>query len=191
MNPSNPQFSDPQVESELSASRRGGKTFNKKRFWVIIVILTLVEALAFYFAMQWKNNFASDNVSDVYTRYEKYGNLSVSFIKNYRVNDTVCVDVTLLEAKDSIGWNILCKDFYIPVLDSASQKKVDDGEDLIFSARLNKNDLSQPVKDTSDESVIRAFSYLHKNVCIFHTRNKDEDHAVFYYNFDRTVYKKL
>ena len=54
---------------------------------------------------------------------------------------------------------------------------------------MNKNDYQQPINDSTDEAVIRAVSHLRKTVSIFHTKNKEEEHSVIYYNFDKTVFQ--
>lgn len=87
------------------------RPFNKKRFWLIIAILALVEALVCYVVLQREYIFPSEEVSEVYTRYADDESIDASFIKGYRVNDTLFVDVTLLQAKDSACWERLVEDF--------------------------------------------------------------------------------
>jgi len=113
---SRPSFSAPRDESKLSSTRLSEKTFNKKRFWLIVAILALVEAVILCLALQWKYIFPSREVSDLYTRYENVDGVDVSFIKDYKINDTVFVDVTLLEAQTDSAWTILQIDFNVPII---------------------------------------------------------------------------
>ena len=87
------------------------RTFNKKRFWLIVALLALVEVLVCYVVLQGRYLFPSEEVSEVYSRYANDESIDASFIKGYRVNDTLFVDVTLLEAKDSAAWERLVEDF--------------------------------------------------------------------------------
>ena len=114
------------------------RPFNKKRFWLIIAILALVEALVCYIAIQWKYIFPSNEVSEIYARYEKVEGINVSFVKDYKVNDTVFVDITLLEATDSVGWVTLKKDFDIPNPSPDFQQRIDTGKNLIYTNMFYK-----------------------------------------------------
>ena len=49
--------------------------------------------------------------SEVYKRYHKVEGVRATYIKNYPLNDTLTVGVTLLEATDSAGWEVLQRDF--------------------------------------------------------------------------------
>jgi len=78
---SRPSFSAPRDESKLSSTRLSEKTFNKKRFWLIVAILAIVEAVILCLALQWKYIFPSREVSDLYTRYENVDGVDGSYIK--------------------------------------------------------------------------------------------------------------
>lgn len=162
------------------------RPFNKKRFWLIIAILALVEALVCYIAIQWKYIFPSNEVSEIYARYEKVEGIDVSFVKDYKVNDTVFVDVTLLEATDSVGWATLKKDFEIPNPSPDFQQRIDSGKDLIGVKIIPK---SIAVDTTSKEypNNLLAISYLNHTLTIFHIKNDIEKHAVKYHNFDKST----
>ena len=48
-----------------------------------------------------------EETSELYRRYAGAEGLEVSFVQGYRLNDSVRVDVTLLQATDSTAWSIL------------------------------------------------------------------------------------
>lgn len=48
-----------------------------------------------------------EECSELYRRYSGAEGLEVSFVQGYRLNDSVRVDVTLLQATDSAAWSIL------------------------------------------------------------------------------------
>ena len=162
------------------------RPFNKKRFWLIIALLALVEALVCYIAIQWKYLFPSNEVSEIYARYEKVEGINVSFVKDYKVNDTVFVDITLLEATDSVGWVTLKKDFDIPNPSPDFQQRIDTGKNLIYTKKTPKSTIT----DTSQNSYPNdwlAISHLNHIIIVFHIRNADETHAVIYRNFDNST----
>lgn len=151
--------------------------FNKKRFWTIVALLALVETLVLFCVFQWRYIFPSHEVSEIYTRYENTDGIDASFIKDFRVNDSVFIDVTLLEAIDSTGWDILKKDFEVPNLPLELQQLVDSGKDLVFTKMI-----SEPAA-----SHLLAISYLTKTLTVFHIENDAEKHAVKYHNFDKST----
>ena len=149
-------------------------------FTFTVCLLLVGGAIAVVF---WPRQYGSE----IYQYYSNIKGIKASYFENYRINDTVFVDITLLEAVDSIGWNILCEDFNIIKLDSLSQKKVDNGKDLVFTKQTSIKDLSKSYISASEDTVLRAVSFLRKEVSVFHTKNKKERHAVFYYNLDKTT----
>lgn len=161
--------------------------FNKKRFWTIVALLALVETLVLYCVFQWKYLFPSKEVSDLYTHYEKVEGIGATFIKDFRVNDSVFIDVTLLEAKDSAGWATLKHDFSVPELNDELQTYIDNGEDLIFSLRLTKGDY--PISISSDTVIfdMLAISYNSQVLTIFHAKNDQEILATFHRNYQESI----
>ena len=158
-----------------------------RRFWLWVAVLLFIEFAAITIWKRWYWFFPPHAESELYSIYAGNENINAAFFKDFRINDTVFVDVTLLEAVDSIGWNILCEDFNIIKLDSVSQKKVDNGKDLVFTKQTSIKDLSKSYISASEDTVLRAVSFLRKEVSVFHTKNKKERHAVFYYNLDKTT----
>lgn len=186
------------------------RPFNKKRFWLIVAILALVEAAILCLALQWKYIFPSKEVSELYTRYENVDGVDVSFIKDYKVNDTVFVDVTLLEAIDSMGWATLKKDFEIPNPSPDFQQRIDIGKDLIYTKKIPKVTVADSLKKShpnvsllsrEDDSLhssqgaenvtygndLLAISYLNHTLTIFHIKNDVENRAIIYHNFDKST----
>jgi hypothetical protein len=143
-----------------------------------------VEALVCYVVLQKEYLFPSEEVSEVYTRYADDESIDASFIKGYRVNDTLFVDVTLLQAKDSAGWATLKTDFSIPDLPPDFQQIIDNGNDLIATKKIpRQQDLSQ--QDTCGIIYdVAAISRLMHTVSIFHTKELKERRAVINHNFE-------
>ena len=162
------------------------RPFNKKRFWLIIALLALVEALVCYIAIQWKYIFPSNEVSEIYARYEKVEGIDVSFVKDYKVNDTVFVDVTLLEATDSVIWTTLKKDFEVPNPPPDVQQFIDNGEDLIYVKVIPKSTTTDTILDSYSNNLL-AISHLKRTLTVFHIKNKEELNAVRHYNYDKST----
>ena len=54
--------------------------------------------------------------SEVYKRYSRVEGVRATYIKDYRINDTLTIGVTLLEATTDSGWAMLQENFGVPVV---------------------------------------------------------------------------
>ena len=124
------------------------------------------------------------HVSDIYRRYHNADGIAASYIHNFPVNDTLRLDVTLLEATTDSAWQALCADFAISDI-------VETIEDIdphaIFSRQVNRHDYAQIVRGDSPDAEILAISYDSKTLSIFHTSNAAEKHTVFHYNYTESI----
>ena len=137
----------------------------------------------------WPRTIPFDQCSDLYKRYAAVDGVDATFIKDYKVNDSVFVDVTLLEATDSAGWATLKKDFEVPPPPPVAKKFIDNGEDLIGVKLIPKSTASDPILNSYPNDVL-AISHLNRTLTVFHTKNEDEAHTVVHYNFDKSTNPK-
>ena len=142
--------------------------------WVGIALL--IELAAFTLWKRWYWFFPSYSVSELYTKYAGTEGLDVAFVKDYRVNDTVFVDVTMLETKDSLMWDSLKKDFKIMDIpkELEEQLKNNNSVEYIMIPKycvIEKNS-TENMKD------ICAFSRQNKTICVFHIYNKEKKRAI-------------
>lgn len=86
---------------------------NIKRFWMWVGIALLIELAAITLWKRWYWFFPSHAVSEVYTRYAGTDGLNVVFFRDFKINDTVSVDITFIEAVDSTAWELIKDDFRI------------------------------------------------------------------------------
>ena len=61
--------------------------------------------------------------SEVYRRYAQRDDLKVGFVKDYRINDTLAVDVTTITANDSASWEALLREMNINELIIKKQRE--------------------------------------------------------------------
>lgn len=160
--------------------------FNKKRFWLLIAILAVVEALAFFLVMQWKYFFPSHEVSEIYTSYENVKGIDVSFIKDFQVNDTLFVDVTVLEATTDSAWDELKRDFVL----TEAINECDDNTDIkrIMAWRAPKGKPAEHFKTKKPDDWGVAVIPSKKSVTIFHNKNEKENDVVSYYIFQKMIF---
>ena len=150
--------------------------------WILAFLL--LTALGVAAVAAWRYILPEHHVSDIYRRYEHADGIAASYIHNFPVNDTLTLDVTLLEATTDSAWQALCADFAISDI-------VETIEDIdphaIFSRQVNRHDYAQIVRGDSPNAEILAISCDSKALSIFHTSNAAEIHAVFHYNSPESI----
>lgn len=152
------------------------RPFNKKHFWLIVGVVAFLEVLIICFVLQWKYLFPSREVSEIYTRYADVEGIEVSYIKDYRVNDSVFVDVTVLEATTDSAWAVLKDDYKLPVLPKEYERLAEAMSiDVWRAPRSNPYAL---IKKRSPDDYIVAVSRPKRTVYVFDTQNDIESNAV-------------
>ena len=149
----------------------------------IIFLAIVLVALA---VRLWPRTIPFDQCSDLYKQYVAVEGINATYIKDYKVNDTVFVDVTLLEAPDSM-WHTLMTDFNIPTPDSDLQQFIDAGENLVVTKLVDKTHYSRPAAPCSSNCEIMAISYTTHSISVFHTVDAGERHAILYFNLDKST----
>lgn len=151
-----------------------------KLFWRVGAVLAALTAVAVAAAVLVPRM----GVSDLYRRYEGNPHLDVTYLRNFPVNDTLAVDVTLLQARDDEGWDILKEDFrVVPPLEFI-QKKIDSGKDIVEVSLAPKDDPTLPMdkKNILKNNVV-GVSRLKRTISIFTTDTKEQQLAVMHYNY--------
>lgn len=151
-----------------------------KLFWRVGAVLAALTAVAVAAAVLVPRM----GVSDLYRRYEGNPHLDVTYLRNFPVNDTLAVDVTLLQARDDEGWDILKEDFrVVPPLEFI-QKKIDSGKDIVevFLAPKDNPTLPMDKKNILKNNVV-GVSRLKRTISIFTTDTKEQQLAVMHYNY--------
>lgn len=150
-----------------------------KKSWPITILFCLLIIGGGAAVILWPRTVPLQECSEIYQKYANVEDVRASFIKDYKVNDTVFVDVTLLEAIDSVGWITLKKDFEVPVLPPELQQFVDSGEELVFTKLISK-----PKVDTlAFPNDLLATSHLTHTLTVFHINSEIEKYAVLYHNY--------
>ena len=157
----------------------------KQRIITLLVCLLIVGSGAG--VLLWPRTVPLGQCSEVYRLYVNNPSIRASFIKDFRINDSVFVDVTLLEAIDSNGWNTLVTDMNLGIQDSSTRSDIANGMDLITVKQVKKGVYSKPIATSSGNVDIVATSHLRKEVSIFHSKDRKEKHAIWFYNLEKSI----
>ena len=155
-----------------------------KKEWPIKVLATVVVvgvalAVKFLFCAvpYWQ-------CSEVDKKYKDVEGIRASYVKDFRVNDTLTIGVTLLEATDSAGWEYLKQAFAISTEMVRAAEKIPSFDVWIRQTlkdhpeiRYDENDDSS--SDTKEVEIV-AISISKQEICVLHTQNEQERDAVFY-----------
>jgi len=153
------------------------------KFWLIFAILLAVALAAITVAHRWHRIFPSNEVSELYTRYAGVEGMEVSFAKDYRVNDTLRVDVTLIETSDDNTWDNLCQDLHI-----ASIKDIpEEYRELFISNSTFEHFIKEdPLTPDSDSLMdLYVYSRKQKSVCVFHSISEKQYDAIIDNEIDK------
>lgn len=156
--------------------------------WPVTLAICLLIVLGTVAIRLWPRTVPFEQCSKLYQKYAGHPGLQSAFIKDYQIDDTILVDVTLIVATDSISWDSLRIDLSIPQLDPEVQKQISD--DVIFTRQVNKHDNSQTIEGDSPGAELMAISYSKKTICVLHVKNETERHAIYYHNFDKSTQQK-
>lgn len=148
-----------------------------KRAWLITIIICLVILGGGAAVLLLPQVVPFDQCSDVYKRYADMDGIDATFIKDYKVNDTVRVDVTLLEAQTDSAWTILQTDFNVPILPEEYRELVASSNSVDFwlASKDNPKDRTDTIISHND---IIVMSRQMQTICICHIENKRQSDAI-------------
>lgn len=136
-----------------------------KRFWVAVAAVLLVEVAAVAIWKWWPRLFPDGGTCTVYDRYADTDGIDASFIKAYRLNDSIRTDITLLHATDSMAWALLQKDFSVPPIPEEYAALLLENESIDYRL-LPKGTYTPPMNPVETDNDLVAVSRRDSTVCI-------------------------
>ena len=118
-----------------------------------------------------------EECSPLYRQYAGHEDIEATFVKDYPVDDTTLVDVTLLHATTDSAWESLCIAF-TPYEFTDSNKYINnlihDTTSVTFRA-VSKDDYRVKVTPaTANNYDCFTLTAKQKSICIFHTKNEEQ-----------------
>ena len=167
-----------------------------KRTGYITLLVCLMMVGVFVAVLRWSRTVPLEECSEVYRRYCDMEGIRASYVKDYRVNDTLTVGVTLLEAEDSAVWNELVKVFNVSD-DLLETMNADSGAIKVWQ-RLGPKERPEELMEGGagvggmDEwgYDMVAISFEQRMICIFDINSIDEFLALIDYNADVMTKKR-
>jgi len=156
-----------------------------KRSWLITIIYSLLLLGLGAVVIFMPQVVPMDKCSDLYKRYANIDGIEATFIKDYRVNDSVTVDVTLLEATTDSAWGEVLQYFGVPDI---SLEDIDPGFEM-FLRLVNRKDYTQSQDSVLLNNDVMSISYTKKTIGIFKTETLSQYLAVTHSKYDEMIDK--
>lgn len=144
-----------------------------RRRWIITLIALVAAAGIFVAVKYWPRTVDDEACSRYYAKYLEQEGIQATYIQGQRLNDTLRIDLTLLQATDAANWERLQQDFNIPSADSTTNALTGEGNNSILLFLL-PNDIA----DTATVPDIAAASRTLRCVSIFHARTMAQFNAI-------------
>ena len=85
-----------------------------RRGWILWILVVALLAAATWAVVHHRQTVPLDQCSNVYRHFADHRDIEASFIKDFRLNDTVQLSVTVLHAVSDSAWLALSKECYLP-----------------------------------------------------------------------------
>jgi len=149
-----------------------------KRAWLITIIICLVILGGGAVVLLHPQVVPFDQCSVAYQTYANQPNIRAAFIKDYRINDTVKVNVTLLEAKTDSAWTVLQTDFNVPIIPE-EYKHLINNYNSVDSWLAPKDNYKSPMDTIAYRNDAIVVSRQKQIVSIFHLRKETPINDIF------------
>ncbi|MBO7101240.1 MAG: hypothetical protein J6V98_04385 [Bacteroidales bacterium] len=133
-----------------------------RRRWIVTVLVLLLFTAVGVLVKRCPRTVPFEQCSELYQHYADTEGIEASFIQGYRLNDSLRVDVTLLQATDSVAWGLLMADFKIKELPPEIQQMVDQHSSITIK-KLYEDQEEEP--STYD---VAAIARKEQTILIFH-----------------------
>lgn len=137
------------------------------RRWLISIIIICFAAVG---AVVWQRHARTvpwDECSEVYRQYAHADGIEATFVHDYPVCDTLSVDVTILQATDSAGWDTLYKKNNLTLHHhSSDDNPIEKGEDVL------------ELWNDKENNILSVASHRDHYICHFHTDNQQFKDAI-------------
>lgn len=153
------------------------KLIDKLTSWPVTLTVCLLIVLGTLTVKLWPRTVPFDQCSVAYQTYASQPGIRAAFIKDYRINDTVRVDVTLLEAQTDSAWTMLQTNFNVPIIPEEYRELVacSNSVDFWLASKDNPKDRTDTIISHND---IIVMSRQMLTICICHIENKHQAIAI-------------
>ena len=138
---------------------------------LLLIIMGLLTMLSTRFPLPWQ-------CSKLYWQYRDQGGIEASYVRDYPVDDTTLVDVTLLHATTDSAWESLCHEFILPEFPDLVIENIIHGHSVTqWTASIDDPQIVVTPTSTSVYDLV-AIAPQVEIIYIFHPENKSQTDAI-------------
>lgn len=152
------------------------------RFVALLIVCVIGVVLLKYSAYILPHK--EDCHQEVYNHYADKPAVEATFVKAFKINDTLAISATILHATNAEEWHTLQQDFKIPELTEEEKEQIAKNND-VFETCMMEYFMPDFIADTASHNQNDMYiSHINQTITIFHTQTKQEKEAVFDKAFD-------
>lgn len=146
-----------------------------KRWGVKFLLLAIASILVVVAVKYWPRVLTPDQCSEVYRRYKDRDDLSVAFVKDYRIGDSIIVDVTTITAKDSASWEQLQREMnQSENMIKQRRELVNEGRYLLYEYYCEIGHPEHRIPYEEDRCCLVFLNFKEKTIYIFHITSHEQ-----------------
>ena len=130
-----------------------------------------------------------EQCSEVYKKYSQMDGINAAYIKDYRINDTLTIGVTLLEATTDSGWAMLQEDFGLPVIPKEYEERFVGDSNRVSIKKFPKDVPLFLDGDTLTDDLIIVSLYKH-TICHFVIHSDEQFRTIMFKHLDDNTKKQ-
>ena len=159
----------------------------KPKQFLLPAIIFLAIVLVALAVRLWPRTVPFDQCSDLYKQYANVEGIDATFIKDYKVNDTVFVDVTLLVATTDSAWLLIQHDFNLEI---PPQEMIGFlGHNFVEVWAAPKRDYSLPMDSVLLNNDLLAVSWSERRISVFSIETMQQMHSLKRNQFKKSISK--
>ena len=159
---------------------------SKRTYFKVLTLVLLLAAAVPPLVIWWPRITPFHKVSDLYHRFEDNEHVDASFVKDFKVNDSVTVDVTVLKAMDDSGWALIRQNIRILPLTEELLEIIGDEQYSEFCL-LPKKDYSLRMDSVLLNNDVVAIRHFDSMVSVFHIETEVQLHDVQLHQIDECI----
>ena len=132
-----------------------------KRTNLITLLTCILIAVVAVVAIRYPRTVPYEQCSEVYKRYSSVEGVRATYVKDYRINDTLTIGVTLLEATTDSGWAMLQEDFGLPVIPKEYEERFVGDSNKVSTKIVPKESPLVDGEDSLVHDIIAISRYKH------------------------------
>ena len=146
--------------------------------WTVVTLLCLLLAAGAAVIVLTPRTVPFDECSPIYRQYAGQEGIKATFVKDYPVDDTTLVDVTLIQATTDSAWVSLCHKFITPEIPDNVKEKIIYGNSVSVRIVSKDNPRIAVTPDSADRYDYLLFSPTKTTIGLFHVENVEQIFAI-------------